>query len=186
MTLKRNTRLKRKTPLRRSKLAPKRPRRTTRTKTTKKDKLRSWGLPETFQWRGLRYKNPYQKGIYWYWFSLEVRRRDVEQFGVCISCNKPITIETSQAGHFINASKCGRDLLFDLMNVHAECPGCNKWDTRKLRYEKNLISRYGVKVVEDLKERYYQYDNGSILKDFTGKEYEERIRILSTYQQAEI
>lgn len=150
-------------------------------KQTKKDKLRQWGLPESFQWHHLRYKQPYQKGVLWFFVSLFVRQRDVKKWGTCISCGKPITVETSQAGHFCPASSCGRDLLFDLKNLAAECPRCNAWDEGHLiGYRKGLVERYGEAYVQDLEDRYLAYRKSKTpQRDFTVAEYEKKIREIS-------
>jgi predicted RNA-binding Zn-ribbon protein involved in translation (DUF1610 family) len=156
-------------------------------KPSKAKLLRSWRIESPpYQYHQLRYKNPPEKGVFWYWFSLEVRQRDVDKYGVCISCGKPITVKTSQAGHFIAAQGCGRDLLFDQMNVHAECPGCNGFDPNHLiGYERGLEARYGPQVVKDLKERYWEYKNGDPVKDWSADKYAEKIKSLQSFQQAE-
>ena len=153
-------------------------------KQTKADKLRSWGIETPpFQWSQLRYKSPYEKGIYWYYFSLYVRHRDVEKYGTCISCDKPITVKTCQAGHFIAAHGCGRDLLFDPLNVNAECGGCNGKDQNHLwGYERNLIKRYGKEAPNLLKDKFFLYKNGGLVKDWTAKQYAEKIKQLPSYQ----
>ena len=152
-------------------------------KKSKAQIIRDWGMGD-YRSSNLRYKTPIEKGIYWYWFSLHVRQRDVEQYGTCISCNKPITVDTCDAGHYIPASSCGRDLLFDPLNVPAECSRCNAFDEGHLfGYEKGLIERYGEETVNNLKDRYFEYKNGGVLKDFKGSEYAEKIKQLSSYQR---
>ena len=155
-------------------------------KQTKADFLRSWEIKSPpYQYHQLRYKNPPEKGVYWYYFSLEVRQRDVDKFGVCISCGKPITVDTCDAGHFVSAQGCGRDLLFDPMNVHAECGGCNGFDANHLiGYERGLEARYEAPTVVSLKDRYWKYKNGDIQKDWKASEYAEKIQALNSYQQA--
>lgn len=145
-------------------------------KETKKDKLRKWGLPERFQWQHLRYKSPYQKGVLWFFFSLFIRTRDVEKYGVCISCGKKISIDTCDAGHFAPASYCGRDLLFDETNVNAECKRCNAFDSMHLiGYARGLDSRYGTGTADRL---YLAAKTRPIQRDWTAKEYEERIYLI--------
>ncbi len=152
---------------------------------TKKDKLRQWGLPEKFQWHHLRYRDPYEKGVYWYYFSLHVRERDVKKYGTCISCGKPITVETSQAGHFMPAIGCGRDLLFDERNVNAECGPCNAWDaTHLLGYADTLDLRYGNGTAMKLRQRKQAYEDSEVpIKDFSKAQYAEMIRKLPNYQK---
>lgn len=148
--------------------------------------MRSWHIDSrkvTF-----RYTNPLEKGAYWYYFSLFIRQRDVEAYGTCISCDKPITVETSQAGHFMPAATCGRDMLFDPMNVNAECSPCNAWDeTHLLGYADGLDRRYGVGTAATLRARREQYQRDSkekAIKDWKASEYAEKIKLLPTYQQA--
>lgn len=158
-------------------------------KQTKADFLRSWGIETPpYQYGNLRYKNPPEKGVYWYYFSLYVRQRDVERWGTCISCGKPITVDTCQAGHFIAAHGCGRDLLFDPLNVNAECPGCNGKDQNHLwGYEKNLINRHGAEVPSMLKLRYFEYKNSDVpIRDWKASEYAAKIKLLPSYTHATI
>lgn len=160
-------------------------------KQSKADILRSWFMPEKYSWSSLRYKNPYQKGIYWYYISLYVRQRDVKKYGTCISCGKPISIDTCDAGHFIPAGSCGRDLLFDLLNINAECGRCNAWDEGHLfGYERGLVDRYGKDAMLSLKDRYFLYKNRDktlpTIKDWKASEYEEKIKALNSYQQIKL
>lgn len=155
-------------------------------KQSKADFLRSWDITDpnkikaSFSW--LRYKSPPEKGIYWYYFSLMVRQRDVEEYGTCISCGRPITLENSNAGHFMPAADCGRDLLFDPINVNGECAHCNAWDsTHLLGYAENLDKRYGPGTALGLRARRQAYKDGPSVKDWTGKEYAEKIKSLPSY-----
>jgi len=156
-------------------------------KISKKAILESYGIygHSGFDW--LRYRNPPEKGIYWYLFSQFVRRRDVEKYGTCISCGKPITYETAQAGHFMPASNCGRDLLFDPLNVNAECGQCNAFDeAHLLGYAENLDKRYGAGTALSLRKRRQEYLEQSKIKpvkDFKAPEYIEKIRQLPSCPQ---
>lgn len=149
-------------------------------KESKADFLRRWGLPyPQFKWHHLRYKNPPEKGVYWYHFSLHVRNRDVKRWGTCISCGRAITLDTCQAGHFMPAVGCGRDLLFDPLNVNAECPRCNAFDeTHLLGYAENLDKRYGVGTALSLRKRKEEYEKGPAIKDWTREEYQQKVRDL--------
>lgn len=141
-------------------------------KFNKSEFLRSWGLPDNYQWRSLRYKNPPEKGVYWYYFSRYIRERDVRMWGTCISCGKPITFDTCDAGHFMPASGCGRDLLFDERNVNAECSRCNAWDdTHLLGYAEGLDTRYGIDTSMTLRLRKRAYEDGPRIKDWKASEY---------------
>lgn len=151
-------------------------------KVNRAEFMRTWGLdPRKVT---LRYKNPLEKGVYWYYVSQLVRQRDVEQYGTCISCGKTITFETSQAGHFMPARSCGRDLMFDLRNLNAECSHCNAWDeTHLLGYADELDRRYGNGTAVELRRRYKEYNDGPPVKDWKGHEYADKIRALPNYAQ---
>ncbi len=156
---------------------------------SKADFLRSWGLPyPSFQYHHLRYKQPPEKGVLWYWFSLYIRQRDVEGWGTCISCGRSITVATSQAGHFMPADDCGRDLLFDELNVNAECPKCNAFDsTHLLTYAEELDRRYGegtAQTLRDRRKRHLSGENG-VIKDWKKDVYAEKIRALPSYTHPE-
>lgn len=143
--------------------------------------MRSWNLdPRKVT---LRYKNPLEKGVYWYYFSLWVRQRDVEAYGKCISCGDPITVESSHAGHFMPAKDCGHDLMFDVRNVNAECRRCNGFDeTHLLGYAEELDRRYGAGTALSLRKRRDEYKNSPTpIKDFKAHEYAELIKALPTY-----
>lgn len=153
-------------------------------KQSKSDFLRFWGLPFLSRhWSRLRYTSPPEKGVYWYFFSLFIRKRDVEKYGTCISCGRQITIETCDAGHFMPAADCGRDLLFDERNVNAECSQCNAWDeTHLLGYAEGLDRRYGPGTATELRARREQHKaRTSVVKDWKATEYAEKIRALPNY-----
>jgi len=164
----------------RKKLYPrKRVKKPKKARTTQKSILRLWGLPEKVQASNLRWKHPIEKGIYWWFFSRFIRERDVKKYGTCISCNRPITVDTSDCGHFIPAASCGRDLLFDEINNNAECSHCNAWDELHLiGYAKGLDKRYGQGTAERLLQRYYDYKYGPTVKDWKKADYEEKIRLI--------
>ena len=150
-------------------------------KLTKADFLRSWGLPyPSFQYSHLRYKNPPEKGVYWYFFSFFIRNRDVKKYGVCISCGRSITVDTCDAGHFMPAADCGRDLLFDPINVNAECSRCNAWDsTHLLGYAEGLDKRHGKGTAQTLRDRRNEYKaRTEVVKDWKRDEYAEKIRAI--------
>jgi hypothetical protein len=153
-------------------------------KQSKADFLREWKLPyPSFKWDHLRYKNPPEKGVYWWHFSRFIRQRDVEQYGTCISCSRAITVDTCDAGHFMPAANCGRDLLFDERNVNAECYSCNAFDeTHLLGYAEGLDKRYGEGAAARLRQRRQEYKDGPPIKDWKAKEYEEKIKQLPSYE----
>lgn len=101
-------------------------------------------------------------------------------WGTCISCDKPITMENSNAGHFMPAEDCGRDLLFDPRNVNAECEHCNAWDsTHLLTYAENLDKRYGKGTAASLRERRIVYKSSTVpVKDWNRAQYSQKIKSL--------
>lgn len=149
-------------------------------KQTKADFLREWGLPyPSFQYHHLRYRSPAEKGVLWYYFSLFIRERDVRLWGTCISCGRSIDVENSNAGHFMPAADCGRDLLFDERNVNAECSRCNAWDeTHLLGYAEGLDQRYGPGTAQRLRARREEYLDGPRAKDWNTEEYRNQAKVM--------
>ena len=101
--------------------------------------------------------------------------RDAYKWGRCISCNQPKMFSELQAGHFAPARDCGFSLLFDPMNVHGECGGCNAYDEAHLwGYEKNLDNRYGADTAKALRVR-YEMRNSVITKEWVHNQYRPKI-----------
>lgn len=146
------------TPSKTRRIAPRRKKKPSNGSATVSDLFRSYGLPEPMVKSGkwaLRYKQPLEKGIAWYWFSMFIRKRDELNWHACISCGKPKKANEMDAGHFAPASNCGNDLLMDETNVNGECGKCNAWDDGHLiRYEINLDKRHGEGTAAALKDRY--------------------------------
>lgn len=146
---------------------------------SKKDKdkelANEYGVRMTY-WR---YKG--RKGIYWSLFSEYIRKRDLLNWGRCISCDSPFeAIKQVQAGHYAPAGNCGFKLLFDERNVHAECPKCNNphFSPGKLiQYRQNLVKRYGEDWVKQLDE---DYTHKTIMKEWTQREYDKEIKKLKS------
>lgn len=133
-------------------------------KESKADFLRRWGLPNNFQYRALRYKSPPEKGVLWYYFSKYIRARDIKKYGSCISCDRTLTEENANAGHFMPARGCGRDLLFNETNVNGECQSCNAWDdTHLLGYAEGLDKRYGKGTANRLRAERDAYEKSKDL-----------------------
>ena len=122
-----------------------------------------------------------RKGVYWNLVSKYVRIRDFHKFGTCISCGKPFRKwEESQAGHYAPAQNCGFGLLFDLDNIHGECPSCNNpvFSSGKLiPYRSNLVNRYGERWVKKLDKK-YEDRHKETTKEWTQKEYDKEIKKL--------
>lgn len=85
-------------------------------------------------------------------------------------------MESTDAGHFIPANGCGRDLLFDERNVNAECKRCNGFDEMHLLgYADGLDMRYGEGTARELRNRHDEYKNGPVVKDWKKEEYEQKL-----------
>lgn len=132
----------------------------------------------------LRYKSNPLKGLYWYLFSIKVRKRDFEKYGTCISCGTPVfSWREFDAGHYIAAGQCGFALLFDERNVNGECGGCNGFDgTHLIGYAKRLDERYGEGTAQKLYDRYCDVQfKAKITKEWSAGEYRAAIsQLLST------
>lgn len=117
-----------------------------------------------------RYKGA--KGKFWAVFARYVRVRDFLKYdGQCISCGGRKDFEQLQAGHFAPAGNCGFALLFDELNVNAECQTCNGFDKGHLiGYKTRLIERYGKAKVLALEEKY----NDSHFRGITTKAWNDR------------
>lgn len=142
-------------------------------KTVDKSLEELYGVkPSYYRYTGL-------KGIYWSILSEYVRRRDFYKYKTCVSCGKEFnTWKDSQAGHYAPAGNCGFSLLFDLDNVHGECPNCNnpvRSPGKLIHYRTNLVNRYGEKFVKKLDERYRVK---TTMKEWTKLEYDKQIRKL--------
>lgn len=100
-----------------------------------------------------RTKHPEQlrKFKKWVWkhFSDYVRERDN---WTCFTCGRYEKGSAMHAGHFISRVKAST--LFDEMNVHAQCYGCNigkKGNAGEYAYR--LIQKYGQKAFDELVEK---------------------------------
>lgn len=84
-------------------------------------------------------------------FSEYIRLRDVGDngYGRCISCGKIVFWKEADAGHFVNRSHMGT--RYSERNVNLQCRSCNRFDEgNNIGYTRGLISKYGVKVINDL------------------------------------
>lgn len=129
-----------------------------------------------------RYKG--LKGIYWNLLSQYVRRRDFNKYGTCISCGRKFNDwHDSQAGHYAPAGNCGFALLFDPLNINAECPACNNpriSPGKLIPYRANLVKRYGEAHVKKIDARYAKKE---MMKEWNAKEYDVEIRKLQAKLQ---
>ena len=82
-------------------------------------------------------------------FNAYIRRRDRGRN--CISCNKPSSSGSFDAGHYIPAGNCSA-LRFSEFNVSLQCHwNCNiQQSGNRTEYRKGLIERYGEEIVNFL------------------------------------
>lgn len=81
----------------------------------------------------------------WVAFSLYIRKRD----GKCVTCGSTVQL---QAGHFI----AGRhnSVLFDELNCHAQCYGCNVGKRGNMvAYYKFMLFQYDQDLIDELQEK---------------------------------
>ena len=84
-------------------------------------------------------------------FSIFIRLRDIddEGFSYCVTCGKPMTLKTSQCGHFISRRHFAT--RWEEKNCAAQCVGCNMFAQGK-QYEFGLAidMRFGVGTAQKL------------------------------------
>lgn len=84
-------------------------------------------------------------------FSLFIRTRDSQEyegkFFRCISCGRVLSIDQADCGHYVNRQHMS--LRFSEMNCHAQCRKCNRFMEGNIQdYRKELIKKLGeVKVL---------------------------------------
>lgn len=107
-------------------------------------------------------------------FSKFIRQRDCTPVGLCISCGKPITFETSDCGHYVNRKHMAT--RYDEQNCNAQCRACNRFDEGNIMgYRKGLIKKYGIHVVEALEIKKYnscqmkEIELGVLIEYYTNK-----------------
>lgn len=95
-----------------------------RKKTTQAELCRKWGY--FGQPSNLRYAN-IMRGLYWYWLSLDVRKKEWEKWnGECITCLIPLaTWQEGQCGHMVSSAECGEYLRFNKRNLALQHAACN-------------------------------------------------------------
>ena len=104
-------------------------------------------------------------------FSEYIRLRDTDERGIgrCISCGKVIHWKEGDAGHYVNRKHLS--LRYDEKNVNLQCRSCNRFDEgNNIGYQKGLIEKYGIDVIDYLAVKKFNYCKLSIV------EYESLIR----------
>ena len=84
------------------------------------------------------------------------RRKDADHNGYvkCCSCDNVKHWKELDAGHFIPRAR-GKALYFEPDNIHAQCPGCNRFDIEraKINYTLYMIEQYGLARIQDMQEK---------------------------------
>lgn len=122
-----------------------------------------------------------KKARAWKVFADYIKLRDTNGDWVpCISCNKPIRYGSSdcQAGHYYNRNYSA--LYHDEKNVNAQCKSCNLFkEGNKQGYQKGLIKKYGVEVLNDLSIRSHNFlKMNNAYYDLIIIEYTQKIKTL--------
>lgn len=85
---------------------------------------------------------------------IRLRDSDINGYCKCISCGKIEYWKDVDCGHFVNRSHMGT--RYSEKNCNAQCRSCNRFDEgNNIGYMKGLISKYGVKVINELEARKY-------------------------------
>lgn len=87
----------------------------------------------------------------WYLFSIWVRSNGADDFGrvACYTCGRVYHWTDLNAGHYRHDSHD-----FDPMNVKAQCPGCNLYESgRSDNFYLHLVQEYGKVRAEELRTR---------------------------------
>ena len=85
-------------------------------------------------------------------FSIFIRTRDIneEGYSFCVTCGKPMTLKTSQCGHFRSRTKYAT--RWEEKNCAAQCVGCNIFK-EGMHYEVGcaIDKKYGAGTAEMLR-----------------------------------
>jgi len=89
----------------------------------------------------------------WVEFSKMIRARDnIGGFFRCPTCGRTLPIEEADAGHYITRAR--KSVMFDEMNVHAQCRKCNRFEEgNHFIYRKWLVEKFGEEKVDELEKR---------------------------------
>lgn len=69
----------------------------------------------------------------------------------CFTCKEPMTIEETQAGHYMKRSNMST--RYHILNVRPQCNNCNSTligDGMQAKFREQLIIHHGLKAVEEL------------------------------------
>jgi len=115
----------------------------------------------------------------WKAFSRMIRARDgIDGYFQCPTCGRTLPIDQADAGHYITRARKG--VMFDEMNVHAQCRHCNRFqEGNHFIYRRWLMEKYGAEAVEKL-ERRAQFTGGYTAGDLLlmAKEYKAKTKTI--------
>jgi len=115
----------------------------------------------------------------WDAFSKMIRARDNNGgYFRCPTCGRTLPIEEADAGHYITRAR--KSVMFDEMNVHAQCRYCNRFqEGNHFIYRTWLVEKYGEEAVEALECR-AQFVGGHKTFDLLllAKEYKARTKTI--------
>jgi transcription elongation factor Elf1 len=102
-------------------------------------------------------------------FSRYIRNRDnLNGFFTCPTCGKTLSIDQSQAGHYI--SRVVKEVRWDDRNVHAQCARCNLWlHGAPTMYRIWIGENYGEETAQELDSALLRHRRGKF-KKFTPDE----------------
>lgn len=146
---------------------------------TKADLKREWLIPANTPLRyvGLR-------GIYWYWLSRDVRKKEWEKWGgICLTCLAPITSwQEGQCGHIVPSNWCGEYLRLNRINLTIQHAGCNN---PRFCPQAGVLNSINIdKRMGDGHMEYLLSLRKTECKEPSAEEYKALIRSLDSYQQA--
>lgn len=86
-----------------------------------------------------------------------IRKRDYEEWRVCITCGTRLDEYNHDAGHLIARGKRGKStaVRFDQLNINGQCKKCNRFGFEQYDYIRGLEERYGFGICIPLF-RYYE------------------------------
>jgi len=89
----------------------------------------------------------------WVEFSKMIRTRDnIGGYFRCPTCGRTLPIEEADAGHYITRAR--KSVMFDEMNVHAQCRKCNRFEEgNHFIYRQWLVEKYGEEKIVELETR---------------------------------
>ena len=115
----------------------------------------------------------------WEAFSKMIRARDeLDGHFRCPTCRRYLPIDQADAGHYISRVK--KAVMFNEMNVHAQCRHCNRFqEGNHYNFRKFLVEKYGIEKVEQLEMLAGMtagYKTADLL--FMAKEYKEKTKVI--------